>query len=259
MCHSDLAFITNAYAHMPEPTPKGQIGGHEGIGYVAKVGEGVLDVKVGDRVGVKWITSACLTCKLCLRGHEGRCSRRSVSGFKTPGTFQQYLISDPKYVTPIPEGIDPAEAAPLLCGGVTVYSALLKAGCQAGDWIGISGAGGGLGHLATQYAQALGYRVIGIDHGSKEAFCLERGTDVFLDFTKYPDNELASEVKRISDGGVQAMVVCSASSRAYDQALDMVQFSGSLVCVGVPEMDPHPIQNALPWKIMVNQFNIRGE
>ena len=243
---------------MPEPTPKGQIGGHEGIGVVSKVGSGVTEVKVGDRVGVKWITSACLICDECMSGLDGRCAKRKVSGYKAPGTFQQYVISDPRYVTPIPDGIESAQAAPLLCGGLTVYAALLKAECKTGDWIGLSGAGGGLGHLAIQYCKVFGLQVLAIDHGSKADFCLGLGADAFLDFTQYKGDELAMEAKRVTGGGCRAMMVCNASSHAYDQALDMVRYAGTLVCVGVPEIDPRPIKQALPWKLIVNQFNIKG-
>ncbi|KIX06722.1 uncharacterized protein Z518_04698 [Rhinocladiella mackenziei CBS 650.93] len=248
----------NSYGHMPEPTPAGQIGGHEGVGYVVKLGEGVTEVQVGDVVGVKWITSACLTCPQCMEGFDNKCKKRKVAGFKTPGTFQQYIISDPRYVTPIPKEIPPAEAAPLLCGGVTVWSALLEASCKHGDWVGISGAGGGLGHLAVQYAKAFGLRVVSIDHGSKKDFCLEIGSHHFIDYTQYDSVSLAEKVKQITDGGCYAVLVCNASSKAYDQSLDLLRYAGTLVCVGIPEVDPHPMPNSAPWKIIVNQWKIKG-
>jgi len=168
VCHSDLAFISNRYQHMPELTRKGQIGGHKGIGSSVKLGEGVTNVKLGYRVGVKWITSTCLSCDLCMAEFAGRCASRKVPSYRDPGTFQQYMISDPKHVTPIPHELDSAEAAPLLCGSFSVYSALLKSDCKPGDWIGLSGAIGGLGHLAIKYAEAFGPLVLGIDHGTKK-------------------------------------------------------------------------------------------
>ncbi|KAK4934265.1 hypothetical protein LTR10_024412 [Elasticomyces elasticus] len=249
----------NSYGHMPEPTPVGQIGGHEGVGYVVKLGEGVTEVNLGDIVGVKWITSACLTCTQCMDGFDNKCKKRRVAGFKTPGTFQQYIISDPRYITPIPKEISPAAAAPLLCGGVTVWSALLEADCEHGDWLAISGAGGGLGHLAIQYAKTFGLRVVAIDHGSKCDFCMEIGADHFLDFTQYESSELGKKVKDLTDGGCHAVLVCNASSRAYDQSLDFLRYAGTLVCVGIPEIDPHPMPNTAPWQIIVNQWKIKGE
>ncbi|KAL6229336.1 hypothetical protein BDW75DRAFT_245829 [Aspergillus navahoensis] len=257
-CHTDLAFILNSYGHMPEPTPVNQIGGHEGVGYVVLSGEGVTEVQVGDRVGVKWITSACLTCQPCMDGFDNKCKKRKVAGFKTPGTFQQYIVTDPRYATPIPDGLSSAAAAPLLCGGVTVWSALVEANCKLGNWLGISGAGGGLGHLAVQYGKALGLRVLAIDHGSKKDYCLEIGADAFVDFTQFNDDELAAQVKQVTDGGCHSLLVCNASSRAYDQALDLLRYAGTLVCVGIPERDVHPIKGTEPWKIITGLYKIKG-
>lgn len=224
-----------------------------------ELGEGVTEVKLDDLVGVKWITSACLTCPECMAGFDNKCPKRKVAGYKTPGTFQQYIISDPRYVTPIPQGISAGAAAPLLCGGVTVWSALEEAKCRHGDWIAISGAGGGLGHLAIQYAKAFGLQVIGIDHGSKGEFCKEMGCDEFIDFTQYNNNaDLTTRVKEITGGGCHAILVCNASSRAYDQALNLLRYSGTLVCVGIPEVDPHPMPDSAPFRIIMNMWKIKG-
>ncbi|KAH0829687.1 hypothetical protein AYO21_10594 [Fonsecaea monophora] len=257
VCHSDYSFIMNAWEHMPESTPRGQVGGHEGVGTVVKVGRGVKARKVGDRVGVKWITSTCLTCDMCLVGDEGRCPFKKVSGYRNPGTFQQYVCSDAAYVTPIPDGLDSALAAPLLCGGVTVYNALLKGNLKPGDWVALSGAGGGLGHLAIQYAKSMGFQVIGIDHGSKKEFCLGIGANVFLDFTQYNDAQLFEEVKRVTNGGCHAVLVLNGSTKSYDQGLDMLRYGGTLVCVGVPEK-AMPLQRAQPHFLITNQLSIRG-
>ncbi|KAL4861009.1 hypothetical protein BDV12DRAFT_204464 [Aspergillus spectabilis] len=259
VCHTDLAFILNSYGHMPEPTPVNQIGGHEGVGYVVQLGEDVTEVQVGDRVGVKWITSACLTCQPCMDGFDNKCKKRKVAGFKAPGTFQQYIVTDPRYATPIPDGVSSAEAAPLLCGGVTVWSALVEADTKLGSWLGVSGAGGGLGHLAIQYAKALGLRVLAIDHGSKKEFCLGLGADVFVDFTQFSTDEgLAAHVKDVTDGGCHSLLVCNAASKAYDQALDLLRYAGTLVCVGIPERDVHPMKNSEPWRLITGLFKIKG-
>ncbi|KAH6988319.1 chaperonin 10-like protein [Ilyonectria sp. MPI-CAGE-AT-0026] len=258
VCHTDYAFMMQAYGHMPDPTPVGQIGGHEGVGSVVQLGEGVDNVAVGDRLGVKWITSACLTCGECLAGFDNRCKRRKVSGYKTPGTFQQYIVTDPKYATPIPDKLSSEAAAPLLCGGVTVWSALLASGAKLGDWLGVSGAGGGLGHLAVQYAKSFGMQVVAVDHGSKGEFCKSVGADAFLDFTKFGPGELAAEVKKITNGGCQAVLVCNSSSKSYDEALSLLRYAGTLVCVGIPEIDPHPMPDTAPYKLIMNQWTIRG-
>jgi len=200
-----------------------------------------------------------LICQECIAGFDNRCKQRKVSGYKTPGTFQQYIISDPRYVTPIPDGLSSETAAPLLCGDVTVWSALLFAECKLGDWILISGAGGGLGHLALQYANAFNLRVIAVDNGTKGEFCKSLGAEVFLDFTQFDRAGLAARIKEITAGGCHAVMVCNASSRAYDQALDFLRYAGTLVCVGIPEVDPHPMPNSMPWKIIGNLWKIKGE
>ncbi|KAF5556065.1 alcohol dehydrogenase [Fusarium napiforme] len=236
-----------------------QIGGHEGVGYVVQLGQDVTNVTLGDRVGVKWITSACLVCSNCLEGFDNKCERRKVAGYKTPGTFQQYIVTDPRYATPIPGSLSSEAAAPLLCGGVTVWSALQSARCRLGDWVGISGAGGGLGHLAIQYAKAFGYRVLAIDSSAKETFCHGVGADIFLDYAQFDSSDLALKVKELTGGGCHSVLVCNSSSAAYDQALGLLRYAGTLVCVGIPEVDAHPIPDTAPYKMIMNQWSIKGE
>lgn len=122
----------------------------------------------------------------------------------------------------------------MLCAGVTVYSALRKSGAQAGDWIAVLGAGGGLGHLACQLAcHAMGIRVIGIDAGSKRELATECGAEVFIDHTQGKAEE---EVKAATGGlGVQAVLVLTAANAAYASSMGMLKFGGTLVCVGLPE------------------------
>jgi alcohol dehydrogenase, propanol-preferring len=246
------------------PTPRGQVGGHEGVGKVIAYGTdlpgpgptGISCVPaIGSYVGIKYSASACLSCKYCLLGAETSCVNGTVSGFYSPGTFQQYVIAPANYVTPIPESVvnggekgeeELAGYAPLMCGGVTVYTALRRAGAKVGDWVLVSGAGGGLGHLAVQYARALGCRVVGIDHPSKEAIVKEIGADVYVDFTKFDgDEELVKYVKAVTGGGgVKIALGCSSSHKAYKQAVNMLDVRGVLVCMGVPEGDDVPMQGA---------------
>jgi alcohol dehydrogenase, propanol-preferring len=122
VCHSDMGVMTNSWTWLPAPTQKGQVGGHEGVGKIVSVGPGCdnLHVKVGDRVGIKWIAYACGNCAPCLAGADASCLAAKISGFYYPGTFQQYAIAPAHYVTPIPDGLPSDVAAPMLCGGVTV-------------------------------------------------------------------------------------------------------------------------------------------
>ncbi|KAJ5717432.1 hypothetical protein N7488_003078 [Penicillium malachiteum] len=266
VCHSDLGIMTNTWSTLPYPTQPGQVGGHEGVGKIVKLGSGTegSGLQVGDRVGIKWVSSACGNCLPCQAGSDGLCFKQKVSGYYTPGTFQQYALGPANYVTKIPGGLDSAEAAPMLCAGVTVYSALKRSNAKPGQWVVISGAGGGLGHLAVQLAsRGMGFRVVGIDHGSKEQLVKDSGAEHFVDITQFPkdDNgeELKKHIKSLTDGlGAHAVLVVTSSNAAYAQALPMLRFNGTLVCVGIPENTPQPIATALPGKFVNQQFTVTG-
>ncbi|KAI0109088.1 alcohol dehydrogenase-like protein [Nemania sp. FL0031] len=259
VCHSDYGIMMKQWTHIPQPTLPGQIGGHEGVGHIVKLGEGSekSGVKVGDRVGIKWISSACLSCPPCTETIEGLCLNQKISGFYTPGTFQQYVIGPANYVTPVPESIPGEIAAPMLCAGLTTYAALRKCGAAPGQWIAISGAGGGLGTVATSLAtQAMGFRVVGIDMPTKKQSVLDSGADHFVDATAFDDAGLAEEVKRLTGLGAVAVIVCAANNRAYAQAMPMLRFGGTLVVVGIPEGEYVPIAHAIPATMVAQQLNI---
>jgi len=243
------------------------VGGHEGVGKVVALGPGAENtgVKIGDRVGIKWMAGTCGNCMPCLAGKDACCLSGKISGYFTPGTFQQYALGPAHYVTPIPDGVPSDLAAPLLCGGVTVYAGLKKTSAQPGDTIVIPGAGGGLGHLAIQIGNGMGFRMIGIDSGEKEQFVRGLGAEAFFDISKYSrDKEgtakLVEDVKAASSDGLGAagVVVCTASNAAYGQALQMLRFGGTLVCVGVPEGEPVPIAGADPGSMLVQEKRIVG-
>ncbi|KAL2842015.1 alcohol dehydrogenase II [Aspergillus pseudoustus] len=268
VCHSDLSIMTNSWRTLPNPIEPGQIGGHEGVGKIVKFGPGVsgsYGLSLGDRVGIKWVNSACKQCAACLEGMDNICFNPKISGYGSPGTFQQYVIGPANYVTPIPDGVRSDEAAPLLCAGVTVYAALKRSKAQPGQWVLISGAGGGLGHLAVQIAsKGMGLRVIGVDHGSKEGIARNSGAEHFIDITKYSADgshkAISTDVKALTPGGlgVHAAVVCVASNAAYTQALLFLRFNGTLVCVGVPEHEPKAIASAYPALLMAKHLNVTG-
>jgi propanol-preferring alcohol dehydrogenase len=161
-------------------------------------------------------------------------------------------------VTPIPSGLDSAEAAPLLCAGVTVYSALRKTNANSGNWVVISGAGGGLGHLAVQFSsKGIGHRVIGIDHSSKKDLVMESGAEHFIPVDGTDD--MAEAVKSLTNGlGAHAVVVCTANNAAYANSLDLLRFGGRVVCVGIPEGDVVPMKSASPGLIVAKALQIVG-
>ncbi|PYI10586.1 alcohol dehydrogenase II [Aspergillus sclerotiicarbonarius CBS 121057] len=266
VCHSDYGVMTNTWSNLPYPTPAGQVGGHEGVGKIVKLGPGTENsgLKIGDRVGIKWVSSICGNCEPCHAGAEGICFKHKISGYYTPGTFQQYALGPANYVTPIPDGLASDEAAPMLCAGVTVYAALKRSNARPGQWVVISGAGGGLGHLGVQLAsKGMGLRVIGIDHGSKEELVKASGAEHFIDITQFPLDDkgeaISAHIKSLADGlGAHAVLVCTASNIAYAQAPLFLRFNGTLVCVGVPENTPQAIATAFPGRLISQHITITG-
>jgi len=236
VCHSDLGIHDGDYsicalAKLP------LVGGHEGIGRVIAVGPHgkSSSFPIGTRVGVKWVGACCLHCEACVEGRDWDCVHVLYSGLNLPGTFQQYALAHLNAIVPIPEGLDPAAASPILCAGVTVYTALKQSNTRAGDWIAIPGAGGGLGHLAIQYARAMGLRVIAIDTGAeKKALCEKLGASAWVDFKESSD--VIKDVIAAADGkGANAALMTSASSTPYNQALKYLAPNGTLLAVGLPK------------------------
>ena len=153
------------------------IPGHEGVGIVAAVGAGVAAVKEGDRVGVPWLHTACGHCKHCLSGWETLCDGQRNTGYSVNGGFAQYVLADPNYVGHLPDSLGFEMAAPILCAGVTVYKGLKETDTKPGDTVVISGIGG-LGHVAVQYAKAMGRNVIAVDIADEKlALAREMGAD----------------------------------------------------------------------------------
>lgn len=226
-----------------------------------KFGLGVEEVsplQLGQRVGIKWVSVRCGICHACLAGRDGVCVDHRISGYSAPGTFQQYVVGPADYVTPIPDGLESASAAPMLCAGVTVYAALNKGKVTGGDWVVVSGAGGGLGHLATAIAsKGLGARVIGIDHSSKEEVVEENGAEHFIAFDHVRD--VPAKVKELTGGlGCQTVIMLSASNAAYEQGLRMLRVGGTMVCVAIPEGTPKPFASANPSVTVFGELSIVG-
>ncbi|KAJ4485344.1 mannitol-1-phosphate dehydrogenase MPDH1 [Lentinula aciculospora] len=232
-CHSDLHAVLGDW---PVPPRLPLVGGHEGVGIVVAIGKntGRSPVKLGDRVGIKWIANSCLNCEQCRKGKEQNCPQSLCSGYTIDGTFQEYVVSYVNYVTPIPEGFPSDAAASILCAGVTVYRAIKNSQTNPGDWIVIPGAGGGLGHLAVQYARVRGLRVIAIDTGAeKQSLCLKLGAERWIDFKESKD--IVREVQDATDGlGAHAALVTASTSKGYEQAIEYLRPGGFLMCNGLP-------------------------
>ena len=186
---------------------------------------------------------------MCLsEGGETRCLEQLNSGRKIDGTFAEFALVPFRYLITIPEGPEDEELAPILCGGVTIYKGLKICGATPGQWVVISGAGGGVGALGIQYSKAMGYRTIAIDAGKeKEEYCLGLGAEVYIDLTTIP--EVGSQVCEVTGGrgtGAAAVLVTAGSGQAYQDALKMLGPFGTLVCIGIPPpsqlVNFHPLQ-----------------
>lgn len=230
VCHTDLHAWKGDW---PLDTKLPLVGGHEGAGVVVAVGANVKGWKVGDLAGVKWLNGSCMQCEFCQHGNEPNCPEADLSGYTHDGSFQQYATADAVQAAKIPKGTDLALIAPILCAGITVYKALKTANLQAGQWVCISGAGGGLGSLAIQYATAMGYRVVGIDGGDEKGeFVKSLGAEKFIDFTKTKD--IVAAVKEATNGGPHGAINVSVSEFAISQSVDYVRSTGTVVLVGLP-------------------------
>lgn len=224
VCHSD---VHNMLGHTPMST---NIGGHEGIGHVVKLGKNVSKNVLQKRVGVKWLHTYCNQCEICPVDVTA-CPNQHNSGRDVPGTFQQFTISPVEGLTLIPEELDDVIAAPLLCAGLSMYGSISRAGLKQGEWLVLTGAGGGLGHLGVQIAKEKGLKVIAIDTGEqKKNLCLRLGATAYLDFKS--DN-VEAEVQKLTDGYGAHAVICTAGPNAYAQAIRMLRNCGTLVCVGL--------------------------
>jgi propanol-preferring alcohol dehydrogenase len=227
VCHTDLHAVNGDWPVKPKPP---FIPGHEGVGYVVAVGSGVTYVKEGDRVGVPWLYSSCGHCTHCLGGWETLCESQLNTGYSVNGSFAEYLIADPNYVGHLPSQVDFIEIAPVLCAGVTVYKGLKMTDTKPGDWVVISGIGG-LGHMAVQYAKAMGLMIAAVDiHDDKLALAKQLGADLVVN-AQHTD-PIAFIKKEIQ--GAHGVLVTAVSPKAFAQAQGMLRRGGTAVLTGLP-------------------------
>ncbi|KAG0672185.1 alcohol dehydrogenase [Maudiozyma exigua] len=254
VCHTDLHAWQGDW---PLPVKLPLVGGHEGAGIVVAKGSEVKNFEIGDLAGIKWLNGSCMSCELCETGHESNCEHADLSGYTHDGSFQQYATADAVQAARIPKGTNLAEVAPVLCAGITVYKALKDASLKAGQWVAISGAAGGLGSLAVQYAKAMGYRVLGIDGGpGKEELFNSLGGEVFIDFTKYKDpKEMINAIKEATKGGPQGVINVSVSEAAISMSTEYVRPTGTVVLVGLPA---HSYVKSEIFSHVVKSINIKG-
>ena len=247
VCHTDLHAAEGDWPVKPNPP---FIPGHEGVGFVAAVGAGVSHVKEGDRVGIPWLYSACGYCTHCLGGWETLCESQQNTGYSVNGSFAEYALGNADYVGHLPANVGFVEIAPVLCAGVTVYKGLKVTDTRPGDWVVISGVGG-LGHMAVQYAKAMGLNVAAVDVDDAKLRLAERlGATVTVNAkTTDPATFLKKEI-----GGAHGVLVTAVSPIAFAQATGMVRRGGTVSLVGLP-----PGQFPLDiFGMVLNGITVRG-
>jgi len=226
LCHTDIHAAHGDWPVKPSPP---FIPGHEGVGIVVEVGPGVTEVTVGERVAMPWLGYACGTCDHCVSGWETLCLEQENMGYSIDGGFGEYAVAYGRYVVKVPDGIDPLDAAPLTCAGVTTYKAIKVGGTRPSDMVAVFGVGG-LGHLAIQYAAIAGGRVIAVDlFDEKLELARELGAEFTVNATKEDPIEA---IQRL--GGADQAIAVAVSPRAFEQAYGSLRRGGTLVFVALP-------------------------
>ncbi|UTT85163.1 alcohol dehydrogenase AdhP [Vibrio pelagius] len=236
VCHTDLHACHGDWPVKPKMP---LVPGHEGVGEIVEVGSEIKHLNVGDRVGVPWLYSACGHCDYCLDGKETLCLDQHNAGYSVDGGYAEYCLAHGEYVVKLPDELNYVDAAPLFCAGVTTYKALKVTEVKPGQWVAIVGAGG-LGHLAIQYAVAMGMNVIAVDTGDEKlALAKELGAVHCIDFMKDKPSQVIAE---LTQGGVHGVVCTAVSKPAFEEAYRSIRRGGACVLVGLPpEEMPIPI------------------
>jgi alcohol dehydrogenase, propanol-preferring len=247
VCHSDLSIADGDWPQLKRMIKKPLIPGHEVVGRVVKRGDQVQNLQIGDRVGVAWLHWSCGACELCQEGLENLCPNQAVTGASVDGGYAEFIRAKASHATKVPDALEPAEAAPLFCAGVTVYRAVKLAGVQPGQRVAVFGIGG-LGHLAVQVAKTFGAKVIAVDIAAdKLELAQQLGASQVI-------NAATEDVLKILRGlgGVHAAIVTSSAKAAYNQAFYAVRPAGTLMVVGLP-----PEELSFP-AILMREIKIRS-
>ncbi|GIK96462.1 MAG: zinc-dependent alcohol dehydrogenase [Alphaproteobacteria bacterium] len=253
VCHSDLHAIDGDWT--PGPVLP-LIPGHEVTGTVAALGDGVDGFAPGERVGVPWMFSACGTCEFCLAGMETICKKGEATGYTRPGGYAEYMVAPAAFVGRLPASVDMYEMAPILCAGVTTYRGLKRTGTRPGQWMAIVGIGG-LGHIAVQYARAMGMRVAAVDVApEKLKLAASLGAELTVDARE--SDPVAVLQEKI--GGVHGAIVTAVATRAFEQAILMLRPAGTVAYIGLPGGKADEIRASISaitnWELSVRGSNV---
>ena len=248
VCHTDLHAANGDWPVRPALP---FVPGHEAAGIVAGIGAGVSGFREGDAVGVPWLHDACGHCEYCETGWETLCEHQHNSGYSVDGGYADYVLANADYVGRLPAGADFFAMAPILCAGVTTYKGLRETDARAGEWVAISGIGG-LGHVAVQYAKAMGLLVVAVDiDADKLALARELGADATVDAGAV---DAVEQVRKLTGGGAHGVLVTAPSRPAFGQSIAMARRKGTVSLVGLPPGDfPTPI-----FDVVLKRITIRG-
>jgi len=226
LCHTDIHAANGDWPVKPTPP---FIPGHEGVGTIVALGPGAALHRVGERVAIAWLGSACGNCAHCVSGWETLCESQQNSGYSVNGAWAEYAVADDRYVVTVPDAVSSFDAAPLTCAGVTTFKAIKVSGIQPGETTAVFGVGG-LGHLAVQYARILGGRVIAVDiEDAKLDLARELGADYVVNARKADPVEAIREL-----GGADVAVSLATAPKPFEQAFGSLRRGGRLVCVALP-------------------------
>jgi propanol-preferring alcohol dehydrogenase len=247
VCHTDLHACEGDW---PVQAKMPLIPGHEAVGYVVALGRGVKNVKEGDIVGVPWLYSACGCCEFCITGWETLCDTQQNGGYSVDGGFAEYVVADSRYVAHFPPNINFTDMAPIICAGVTVYKGLKETEAKPGEWVAISGIGG-LGHLAVQYAKAMGLHVAAIDvSDDKLNLAKSLGAELVVNAREQDPGEYLKK----ETGGMHGVLVTAPSPIAFKQGISVLRRKGTIALNGLPKGSfDLPI-----FETVLNRFTVRG-
>ncbi|HXB20949.1 MAG TPA: alcohol dehydrogenase [Candidatus Solibacter sp.] len=245
VCHSDVLTKEGSWPGIQYP----RVPGHEVAGIIDEVGARVSEWKKGQRVGVGWHGGQDGTCRECRRGDFRNCRNLKIPGISYDGGYQQYMVAPVEALVQMPESLSDAEAAPLLCAGITTYNALRHSGAFPGDLVAVQGIGG-LGHLGIQFAQKFGYKVAAIGRGPENASLAKKlGASVYIDSKS---TNAAEALQKL--GGAQAILATAPSSKAMSELVDGLGPNGRLIVVGAT-FDPIEVA---PIQLISGSRTIQG-
>jgi D-arabinose 1-dehydrogenase-like Zn-dependent alcohol dehydrogenase len=245
VCHSDVLTKEGLFAGISYP----RVPGHEVAGVIDEVGPGVTTWKQGERVGVGWHGGQDGTCLACRKGDFANCANALVCGISYDGGYQEFMVVPIEAVAHMPESLDPAEAAPLMCAGITTFNALRHAGALPSDLVAVQGIGG-LGHLGIQFAKKSGYRVVAIGRGFDNAVLARKlGADLYIDSAA---NDPAAELQKL--GGARVILATAPSGKAMSQLVGGLGPNGALLVIGAGD-DPIEVS---PLQLILGGKRIQG-